>query len=536
MKNVFYIILFFLNIILFSSCSQETSVNVYPPYIPYVGYYQPYTTNANNQYMIGGYVIGQTRSANTRAAVSSTYNDSFSLFAWTSDSVVMNKETNHGYHGVFAGNTWGYTEDIKYFDNFVNEYNFLGIIPQSDDYVINNGSVIVNAVTFTEDNATYDNREILYATQTVQKEGYPTGATLTFNHLNSKIFIKFTSDDANTEILDYIPGTPGTPGQDAYDEVIDVTTYSMSATTVPTLGPLVTTIDIDDADMNFVNSKYTSTKGFSNYQSSNTITGNLDENMWEYLVNKYPALSTINIANWSTYASNPNMHLVHIDKTGHTSTDNDSYTAVWVNVQNVNWNAGTTTQQIIHHDAIPAIPATGKPGIIMLPATSALQDGTDAVLATYPSDVNITLSLNDPVWTINSTSNTVTFTKPTGKVSTTPVASPTTWFTFPKNVNTVANLGYTIKFSYKYKDVNVYDARIFIPSTIIQDKSHCIWEAAKYYTYIINITGRGNGHDTPNDPDAIDPKIENTENYQITVNSANIQDYTEGGTWTINIK
>lgn len=534
MKNILYSIIFLVSV-LFYSCTQEINIGNLPPYYPpYAGYYQPGQTNGNGQFVIGGYVNGQYQSrvlssnSLTRAAVSATYNDQFSLYAWTKDSTVMN-----GYHGVFGTTnnqaTWGYTENVKYFDNFVDKYNFIGVIPQGN-HTYNNGKVTVNAQSFTEDNATYDDREILYASTTVEKANYSTGASLEFNHLNSKVFIKFTSDDANTEILDYSPYTPGTPGQDAYDEIVDVTEYSMIATTVPTLGPLVTTIDIDDADIDFINSKYTSSKGFSSYQSSNTITGSLDENMWDYLLSKYPTLSSINLANWGTYASNSNMRLVHIDKTGHTSVDNDSYKAVWVNVQSVNWGAGTTTQQVIHHDAIPEVSATGKPGIIMLPATSANQIGTDAVLATYPSDVNIELSLNDPVWTINSTSNTVTFTKPTEKVYTTQVASPTSWFTFPASVANTSNLGYTIKFSYKYKTITVYDARVFIPT------NKCTWEAGKYYTYIINIKGRGNGHDIVVDPEGDDPVIEQITNHEITINQVNINDYTEGEEYEINVQ
>lgn len=521
----------------FNSCTIDNGIelpnNGCPQIVQiFLGEWTPGTMNSNGQYVIGGYTTGQTRSAITKAAVSQTYDDKFSLYAWTPDSTVMNN-----YHGVFGTDpnnnlpSWGYTEDIKYFDNFVSEYNFIGIIPQSDSHIYNptNHTVTVSADTFSvssTDLAYKDDREILYATTTVQKANYANGASLVFNNLNSKIYLQFTSDDANTQILDFTPYTPGVPAQAAYDEVIDVTTYSMTATTVPTLGPLVTAIDIADEDMDFVNSKYTASKGFSSYQSNNTISGNLDENMWEYLLNKYHSLSSINLANWSTYTSNANMRLVHIDKTGHTSVDNDSYKAVWVNVQSVNWNAGTTTQQVIHHDAVPEVPATGQRGIIMLPATSSNGTGTDAVLSTFPTSVNATISLSGVNWQILSTGNSITFNKPNENVYTNPVQAPMTFFTFPASVANTSNLGYTIKFSYNYKGVNVYDARVYIPT------SKCNWQSAKYYVYQIHISNRGNGKSDPSEADPTDPTIPSEiTNYQITINSVSITGYTNE-TWT----
>jgi hypothetical protein len=135
--------------------------------------------------------------------------------------------------------------------------------------------VTVSAVGFTTDdaaaqagtqNGSYaEDRELLYATATVQKANYANGATLNFNHANVKVYVKFTSDDSETEIVDFTPYTPGTPGQAAWDETIDVTTYQMTATTIPTLGPLTNAIDISDEDMAYVNSKYTASKGFSSY-------------------------------------------------------------------------------------------------------------------------------------------------------------------------------------------------------------------------------------------------------------------------------
>jgi len=66
--------------------------------------------------------------------IDESYGNKFSLFVWTKDSIIMNN-----YHGVFNNNIWGYTENVKYFDNFVQKYNFIGLIPEGG--IINDGIV-----------------------------------------------------------------------------------------------------------------------------------------------------------------------------------------------------------------------------------------------------------------------------------------------------------------------------------------------------------------------------------------------------------
>lgn len=556
MKNILYSIIFLVSV-LFYSCTQEINIGNLPPYYPpYAGYYQPGQTNGNSQFVIGGYVNGQYQSrvlspkSLTRAAVSATYNDQFSLYAWTKDSTVMN-----GYHGVFGITnnqaTWGYTENVKYFDNFVDKYNFIGVIPQGN-HTYNNGKVTVNAQSFTEDNATYDDREILYASTTVEKANYSTGASLEFNHLNSKVFIKFTSDDANTQIIDYMPGSPEVPASPG------VTTQETKTTRF--FDELVAG---NSCGWPVATSGETANNGWhgqTQYVTPSNELGNLKDIVNSQFI-YYDENNQITNHNWVPaenrknkifikFANNINTteFLAGNDAFWQNASDNlkslfqDNYNEGWrvIRINELSngsysaWltsNIERTVTYYITTGATEYKPAViGKPGIIMLPATSANQTGTDAVLATYPSDVNIELSLNDPVWTINSTSNTVTFTKPTGNVYTTQVASPTSWFTFPASVANTSNLGYTIKFSYKYKDITVYDARIFIPT------NKCTWEAGKYYTYIINIKGRGNGHDSIVNPEGDDPVIEQITNHEITINQVNINDYTEGEEYEINVQ
>lgn len=497
----FYFIFLMSLIMAFNSCSESKTDFYYVlPYYTVPTYIVPGTTNSYGEYAIsfGNYVNGQTRAAIN--SDSNTGYDDFSLYVWTQDSVVMD-----GWHTKWVSDGWAYAgvdnQQTKYFDNFVNEYNFIGIIPQTNSSVVN-GVVTTEVESFVVDNeATTDTpKEFLYAATTVQKAQYSQGAIMNFKHGNAKVYLKFTSNDANTEIIDYYPATDG------------YKVYTMTATTVPTLGPLATDIEISEEDMEYINSRYTSSKGFTSYQSSNVISGDLEENMWQYLIGKYPTLSSITIGNWNSYVSNTNMRLIHIDKNGHTSADNDSYRAVFVNVQNVNWNEYSTSGN------------EGVKDIVVVPATSVIGDGTDAVLSVYPTNAYVDVSLNGLNWTVFDTDDIQKFTKPTTKITSNSVdnaiASPTTWYALPCN-NT--NLGFTIKFSYVYKGVNVYDSRVFIPA------GECQWEEGKYYAYIIQINGRGNGHVEPNNIDADDPVIEEVSNNEIKLFSVEFSDYSNGG-------
>lgn len=556
-----------ITVISFNSCSEDndlTFINVntpwYTPWWQYVGITNP--TNGSGNYQIGGYVSGQATSTypKTRAAVSATYDDKFSLFAWTADSTVMDN-----FHGVLNGNTWGYTEDTKFFDNFVEEYNFIAVIPQSDSHIYNNGKVTVNATTFSVEtnNLNYtDDQEVLWASTTVQKANYSTGANLTFNHANSKIYLKFTSDDPNTQIIDYSPYNPGspavpaTPGSETeisskvFDELAagnsvgwpygtDLSIYSGSAGTYLNYrGSNLGSAKITNARlaelMPLVNAQFIYTDADGNDVSNTNWAYNTNKKNTVYL--KFaPGVDTDafvagNDAFWT--------NLTAEEKTAMQNWYNSGIRVARINQIDGGdyfaWGMMNTqmTIKVISGGTpgSPAVPATGKEGIIILPATSVLGDGTDAVLSTYPSAATVDISLNGLTWTSTATNNTFTFTKPTGQISTTEVASPTTWFTFPKVANTVENLGYTIKFSYIYKGVTVYDARVYIPA------SKCNWEAGKYYTYVINITGRGNGHNTPNNDPGDDPVITGENTYEIKVNTANITNYAEGSKYVFDVK
>jgi len=550
MKKFFYSFLFIISF-LFTGCSQDIDVNV-PVVWPYMGYYQPYVTNANGQYAIGGYVNGQQTRALTRAALhegaGASY-DAFALYVYTPDSTIMNP-----YHGVFSGNTWGYSEAVKYFDNFVSEYSFIGIIPQDaiQTYNESNHSVTVEANTFAVENENMDGytdtEEVLYATTVVPKAKYSDGGTLTFNHANAKVYLKFKSNDPNTKIIDYIPGSPEIPESPGDTIVNNINTKALDALkdgyiigwpytddnqpssisgnprfTINNYGGMTQEI-ADKVNAQFV--YYTDAKG-TTLKTDDFGTGNKKDKIYIKLASGINGQDIIEgndefIANASDELKNDSRikacynngwRVIKIDKSY------GGWTLWFLSNISQNISVTTITEGTEYQPAV-----IGKEGIIVLPASSVLDDGTDAVLETYPTKANLTVTVDNPlVWEATNFNNTFTFTKPDRVLGTKTVVSPTTWFTFPKVANKIENLGYTVKFSFIYQNVPVYDARVYIPAT------HVNWEEGKYYEYIININGRGNGHDEPNNPEGDDPVIKNPTNYEIIVNP-NVNPYISGET------
>lgn len=507
--NKLFIKVMSLTMLLITSCSQNVDVLIGDGIIGECrpSYIIPGTKNAKGENAITFSNYSDARQAFTRASVNSLSNtnyDDFTLFTWTNDSVVMN-----GFHVTYVdGNPsgWAYfnvdNQPIKYFDNFVDKYNFLGVIPMTDVQMSESDNLVkVNVEGFTVDNETTTDtpKEFLYAVTTVAKAEYEKGATINFKHGNAKVYLKFTSNDPNTEIIDYYPNTSG------------YHVYEINTKPTPVIGPLLSEIEITDEDIEYINNRYASSLGWISYYSKNTvIDGDLNNSMSVYLNGKYDNVKLASgQGNWAQYLQNPNMRLVHIEKTGHTSQDNDSYRGWFVNVQNVTLvDKGESGSQ-------------GKEGIIMLPATSINGDGSDAVLATYPQTAEATLSINGLSWSEITTSNSVTYSLPTTKITSnntnSPIASPTTWYNLPFNTN---NVGYTVKISYMYKGIAVYDARIWLPA------SECQWEGGKYYTYIIQINGRGNGKQDPNNIEGDDPIVENNPSKQeIKVFKVEFTDY-----------
>lgn len=449
----------------------------------------------------------------------------FKIFGFADESVFMDP-----FNVEWQGNEWIYegigSQELQYFNRDVTQYDFIGIISDQAPTRTDKTISVENVEAFETTDPMNSPKEFLYTQKSVLPAEYGQYVTLNFNHGNARMFIGFASDRNDTKINDYTPYTPGTPGVDAWDEVIDVVTYEMTATTVPAQGPAIADIGITDEDIDYVNSKYTASKGFSNYATNNVITGPLDENMWTYLVGKYPTLSTATLNNWASNVGNANMRLIHIDKTG----AYDTYVGVWVNVQNVNWSAGTTTQTTIHHDAIPAVPASGIEGIRVF---SVDDSGTPITHKVHTVSATAHVTATDLTWdNVSSTSDVISFEKPAGIVAqaaNTNIAwadatpSPTVRYALP-----VENTGYVVKFSYTYNGVNYYDARVLIPAVSAN------FEESKDYTYIIYITADTNGTTDPDQADRDKDEVDTTQK-AIVFSEVSFSNYVSGGNYVYSI-
>lgn len=489
-----YIILL-IGILTITGCSPDIDINVIPTYI------YPGTTNGQGQSAIAfeKYSSGQTRAiANSN---SGTGYDEFKFYGWNSNETVIG-----GYDVSFVSPGWTYVgindQELKYFDNFINEYEFIGIIPKDITQSYNNGKVTVTGVeAFTVDNpyepetnasGTDTPKEFLYSYTSVPKANYSQGVGMNFVHGNSKVYLGFTSDDDQTEIIDYYPGT---------------TTYKIKGKPFSALGPSTIAIAISDEDMEYINDKYTSTGGWisSGYSNDNEVTGDLETNMWTWLLQKYPSLRTINLQNWGNYTGNENMRLIHIIR------DGNNYKAWFI-------NRGNTQLQ--------PITTTGVSGIVVLPAV--ITTGTyNRALGYYPTEATAVISSAGCTYTTTKEEQRINLSIPTGKIGTTAAKSPTVLFAIPNNSN---ETGFTVKFSFIYRGTRVYDARVWIPAEDVR------WEQGKYYTYIINIKGRGNGNPDPNNIEADDPTIPDVAStFPITV-TVNVTDYINGGSYSYDIK
>ena len=536
-KNLFAVLV--TAIVFLSSCVKTTVVPtiIFPPYY---GVQQVIPQNEAGEFAItfGGYT-GATMTKASVVSTSTTGYDSFNLYSWNS----IGETIMSPYKVLATGeNAYDYSQidgqQIQYFRNAADNYEFIGVIPQELNTTISNNVVTVEDVTadVVDDNRvsgeiTADsNNEFLWAYKKVEKAEYGSVVNLPFMHGNALLYLGFKSDRDDTELLDYTPytpGTEGTPGVDAWDEIVEVTTYSTITKPVPMLGPVIGTIT--DEDIDYINSKYTSSLGWLGYYSDNsTFTGSLDENMWEYLVSKHPELTSEDLESWGTYADNSNMRLVHVDKNGKKSTEGDSYRGWFVNVQNVNFNTGGTThQETIHHDAIPAIPGTPATGIQGIRVFSANYEAEHYLHVAHTTLADAQISAEGLTFDNRETANDViTFTLPeTTTLSSTPVFSPTTFYAIPGDVDLN---NFVVKFSYTYKGTTVYDVRV--PLTLPEGGL----VAGKYYKYIINITSVGNGHTDPTkaEEDADEIDVVTSPVISVTLTETG---YTEGIEETVNI-
>ena len=549
----------------FSGCDNSNDLTInYPCH----GYYQS-SQNSKGEWEIGGpvnnysegtklsnsreVVFKQTRTAAIETTDIINEYDEFSLFTWNTDSVVMNN-----YNGTINNNTyiWGYKEAKKYFDNNAPKYSIIGIIPYNGNLTLKNDkSIDVSLEDFTTEGYTPNEKkyknEFIVAKTEVEKANYSQGATLNFYHQNSIVRVKFeTNSGNNLEILDFTPYVPEVPASSGtvvekqskmFDELVAGNTVGW---------PYLVGTE---------NSTYSGSAGtYMNYQGSNASTARItNARLAELmpLVNAqfiYTDENGNNVSNVDWVKGVEKKNTVFLKFADGVDTDaflagNDAF---WTNLTEEektamqNWyTSGIRVARInqigdgnyfvwgmlnnqmtvtVISGATPYQPASGKKGIVVLPATSDLQTGKDAQLSTFPSIVTANVSLNGVTYTTNSTVAEVIFTK-AGNVAYS-IYSPTNWYTFP--VQHVENFGFTIKFSYTLNGVTRYDARVFVPAV------KCNWQAGKWYDYVIKVNTNKFGKADPSEADPTDPKIE--DEYPITITTT-IDQYSAGETYTFEL-
>jgi len=526
-------------------------------------------------------------------SLSGTGYDDFQLFTMCDTGVVMNP-----YLVQYNGTGWSYagvgTQDTAWFYSACEGYDFIGIIPSDATTTLNaaNKTVKVDDVeAFLVKEATEDSpKEFLYSKASLERSDYPNGVDLNFKHGNAKVYFNFESDDAATQLLNFMPTIPAVPASPGTSE-----TETYTKKTTKFIDELVDGNQVQVCIGFYgVNSpKLTENNPNPLYVGTNNTTSGWLAKDWLLSIKDavnaqfiYYRLNQVNNStskvetteDWESAASNKNIFMMElasgVDKTEFAAGNDvfwnalvahdagtqepwvggstampfkqmfaqayaDGWRVVRINVSDANANQvlvflssniESSTQICEITPGTPATPGSpeipGIDGFILLAATSDAGDGSDAVVSQFVSTANATVSC---------TSNTIY--TPVSTVDrfvydipatalTTKTQSPSVLFSLP--VKSVAAQGFTLKFSYVYKGDSVYDVRAYVPA------SKCIWEEGKYYTYNIKIQGLGNGKSDPADADENDPVVGGSN--VIDVINVTVSDYTEGDSYDIIIK
>ena len=556
-------------LLLFVNCtSNEPDYNVQK--IDGAQYINVGTINENGDYAITFNNGAAAPKRIKHVSVSGTGYDDFNLFTLCDTGVVMNPFLVE-YNGV----GWAYAginnQDTAWFCSIADAYDFIGIIPADATAVLTEAtkSVKVSDVeAFVVKEATEDSpKEFLYSKTTVARSDYSNGVNLNFKHGNAKVYFTFESDDAATKLLDFTKYTPGTPAVPAVPastsalsekrKMFDVMAEGESVgypltSQQETLGGYYTgqlgnfmNLDPNHGSQNYIsNARMAELMPLVNAQfiyldeDGNDIS-NVDWVYGQDRKNKVflkfaPGVNAAdfiagNDAFWTNLtpaeqAAMQNYHdsgcrLLRINQNanGDYFGWGESYglfmntTSRWLTVL-VPGTPGT-----------PATPATGIQGFILLAATSNLGDGTDALVSTFAKTADATVSINNATsYEVKTTVDRFTYEVPATAL-TTKTASPSVLFSLP--VKSVADQGFTLKFSYVYKGDSVYDVRAYIPA------NKCVWQEGKKYTYNIKIQGLGNGKADETEADENDPVVPGSNPIQVVL--VTVDDYTDGDSYDI---
>ena len=464
-------------------------------YVPYYGWNIPTNDKGECGIFFGNYVPSTKASSVNGKFVGPNEcgYDSFNVFAFKDGEVVMNP-----YLVSWNGEIWSYestSQELQYFDKNSNKYDFIGVI--ADNAINNNGTICVNAEAFMDNsNEMNTEKEVLYSITTVEKENYNAPVSIDFQHVNSKMYLGFASDRADTKIIDYAASS--TIVNTITKIVAPVNRYGIVTSSNFSAARVFLTDEVIAAfnakctltELNGDAPDYTSADPWGNINSTKPkkiVTGDLNSNRWSEISSLpgYAANLFNNLVNVKADYARP----VHIEVVG-----NEIMLFYVANVDHA--NAKTTYDE--------ETVTTGLTGIRVF---SVNKENDKLVRANHTTEALVSIKDACDLSVEESSAEVLEFTIPSGNVAqfankeavvvNEATLSPSVYYALP-----VGNpeAGYVVKFSYTYNGTNYYDARVNIPAVDSNFAQGC------YYKYVIFIGPDGNG---TTDPDiAIDNKDE----------------------------
>jgi hypothetical protein len=522
----------------------------------------------------GEYAI-QFGSKTTRASintVSGTDYDQFNLYVWNSNNDTIMKPYRVEASGVgeYAYATLP-NQELKYFSNTASSYYFTGVIPTTHKETILGDTIKVDTIkAFTIDDARVTNtliaespEEFLYAYKKVDKVDYGNIVTLPFKHENALIYIGFSSDRDDTQLLDYVPGTPATPATlDTTDTYINLkNATNIVATTTQIKAPGSSSYVAGDTLPTALVAEIKSYYSIDNGAPGDYNLG-LGKSVWDPVNQNTNLLKALRVVKDipNEYKKVVDIHgeginmtffdaIKYLNDNGYqiTSGTTGGKPQVFTNgyiildaykngtnysISALNW-ASANSVPVYSIDTVPGV--AGRQAIEGVRVFSADSIGENNLPADTAYCVHIPHTMIADAY-VDSTGckldNRVTsdsviqFSLPTTTtLSTTPVWSATTFYGLPGD----ANFNFiVVKLSYIYNGITSYDVRVPIklPAGGLQ--------AGKYYKYEIKIQSTGNGTNDPNEATNEKDEILIEGLHPIVVN-LQVDDYTQGANQQIKI-
>lgn len=527
------------------------------------------SVNSKGEYLIQ---FGTKGTRATVSSVSGTGYDEFNLYVWNSNNDTIMKPYRVE---AFSPSDYVYStlpnQELKYFSNTANYYDFTGVIPVNHKETVLGDTIKVDTVkAFTVDDARVSGtliadspEEFLWAYKRVNKADYPNVVDLPFKHQNALIYIGFSSDRDDTELLDYVPGTPDTPATldttDTYINLKNATNIVATTTQIkaPGSSSYVAAYPLPAALVAEIKSYYSIDNG-----APGDYNLGLGKSIWDPVNQNTNLLKSLRVVKdipdeykkvVDIHAEGINMTffdaIKYLNDNGYQITsgisggkpqvfDNgyiilDAYVnGTSYSISALNW-ASANSVPVYSVDTIPGV--TGRQAIEGVRVFSADSVGVNNLPTDTLYCVHIPHTMIADAY-IDSTGckldnritsdSVIQFSLPTTTtLSATPVWSATTFYGLPGD----ANFNFiVVKISYTYNGVTSYDVRVPIklPAGGLQP--------GKYYKYEIKITSTYNGTNNPDE--ATDEKDEILiEGLHPIVVNLQIEDYTQGANQQIKI-